>query len=76
MKEVAIELEANKGSSEVMRKMVDRLMIRKAELAKQRKSLQGTDPVLLYVLLKIRPILGIPLFLLKMLLILLQKVVQ
>ena len=29
-----------------MKKMVDRLMIRKAELAKQRKSLQGTDPVL------------------------------
>lgn len=46
MKEVAIELEANKGGSEVMKKMVDRLMIRKAELAKQRKSLQGTDPVL------------------------------
>lgn len=33
-----MELEANKGSSEVMKKMVDRLMIRREELAKLHKS--------------------------------------
>ena len=38
MKDVAVELEANKGSSEVMKKMVDRLMIRREELAKLHKS--------------------------------------
>ena len=38
MKDVAIELEANKGVSEVMKKMVDRMLIRREELAKLHKS--------------------------------------
>lgn len=40
MKDVAIELEARKGASDVMKRMVDRLMIRREELSKKRKELE------------------------------------
>ena len=40
MKDVAIELEKNKGASEVMKRMVDRLMVRREELSKKRKEIE------------------------------------
>lgn len=38
VKAAAIELQANRGASEVMKRMVDRLMIRRQELAKKKEN--------------------------------------
>lgn len=43
VKDVAIELEANKGTSVVLKRMVERLMIRRQELAKRRKEVRKSD---------------------------------
>ena len=42
---MAIELEANKGYSEVLKSMVDRRMVRREELAKLHKSIHAEGGV-------------------------------